>query len=104
MRQIRDVLRLKFAQGLSERAIAMSLGLGKGSVGTYLRRARAAGLNWPLPDGLDDDGLELLLFPASPTVPGSEPPCSRLVDDRQGAAQARGHSDAAVAGISGAVS
>lgn len=61
MRRIRDVLRLRFAQGLSERAIAASLGLGKGSVGTYLRRARDAGLAWPLPEGLDDDSLELLL-------------------------------------------
>ena len=30
----------------------------------YQRRARLAGLTWPLPDGLDDDSLELLLFPA----------------------------------------
>lgn len=74
MRRIRDVLRLKFAQGLSERAIAASLGLGKGSVGTYLRRVRDAGLSWPLPDGLDDDGLELLLFPSSPTVPDPSRP------------------------------
>ncbi|SFQ79366.1 hypothetical protein SAMN05421764_1285 [Donghicola eburneus] len=74
MRRIRDVLRLKFAQGLSERAIATSLGLGKGSVGTYVRRAREAGLGWPLPEGLDDDGLELLLFPASPTVPDPNRP------------------------------
>ena len=29
MRRIRDVLRLKFAQGLSERQVAASLGLGK---------------------------------------------------------------------------
>jgi transposase len=74
MRRIRDVLRLKFAQGLSERAIATSLGLGKGSVGTYVRRAREAGLGWPLPEGLDDDDLELLLFPASPTVPDPNRP------------------------------
>ena len=74
MRRIRDVLRLKFAQGLSERAIAGSLGLGKGSVGAYLRRAREAGLSWPLPEGLDDDSLELLLFPASPTVPDPDRP------------------------------
>jgi hypothetical protein len=74
MRRIRDVLRLRFAQGLSERAIATSLGLGKGSVGAYLRRAREAGLGWPLPDGLDDDSLELLLFPASPTVPDPDRP------------------------------
>ncbi len=74
MRRIRDVLRLKFAQGLSERAIAASLGLGKGSVGAYLRRAREAGLSWPLPDDLDDDSLELLLFLASPTVPDPNRP------------------------------
>ena len=74
MRRIRDVLRLKFAQGLSERAISASLGLGKGSVGSYLQRARQAGLSWPLPEGLDDDGLELLLFPASPSVPDPNRP------------------------------
>ena len=74
MRGIRGVLRLKFAQRLSECAIAASLGLGKGSVGTYSRRARDAGLSWPLPDGLDDDDLELLLFPASPPVPGPNHP------------------------------
>lgn len=74
MRRIRDVLRLKFGQGLSERQVAASLGLSKTSVGTYLHRARQAGLTWPLPQGLDDDGLELLLFPAAPTVPDPERP------------------------------
>lgn len=34
-----------------------------------MRRAQQAGLVWPLPDGLNDDGLELLLFPASRSVP-----------------------------------
>lgn len=74
MRRIRDVLRLKFGQGLSERQVAASLGLSKTSVGTYLYRARQAGLTWPLPQGLDDDGLELLLFPGAPTVPNPERP------------------------------
>ena len=45
MRRIRDLLRMKSAQGLSDRAIAASLGLGKGSVGGYLRRARDARLS-----------------------------------------------------------
>src|SRR5690554_3858303 len=48
MRRIRDVLRLKHAQGMGERAIAASLGLGKGTVGTYLARARRVGLEWLL--------------------------------------------------------
>ncbi len=81
MRRIRDVLRLKFAQGLSGRAIAASPGFGKGSVGAYLRPAREAGLNWPLPDELDDDSLEPLPFPASPTVPDP----TRPVPDRSAA-------------------
>lgn len=63
MRRIRDLLRLKFAQALSDRAIAASLGMSKGAVGSYLSRARVAGLSWPLPVDLDDDALDLLLFP-----------------------------------------
>ena len=74
MRRIREVLRLKYAQGLSERAIAASLGLGKGTVGAYLGRARTAGLTWPLPGALTDDDLDLLLFPAAPPVPDRERP------------------------------
>jgi hypothetical protein len=54
-------------KGFGERAIARSLGLGKATVGGYLARARQAGLLWPLAPELDDDSLELLLFP-SPTM------------------------------------
>ena len=64
MRRIREVLRLKHAQGLPERVIAQTLGLSNGVVNGYLKRARHAGLEWPLPEEIDDDGLELLLFPA----------------------------------------
>lgn len=78
MRRIRDLLRLKHAQGLSEREISAALGISKGAVGSYLSRARAAGLSWPLPPELDDDDvLELLLFPG---VAGSRRP-GRAVPD-----------------------
>jgi hypothetical protein len=63
MRWIREVLRLRH-QGLTERVIAQMLGVSNGVVHGYVRRARLAGLSWPLPEGLDDEGLELLLFPA----------------------------------------
>ncbi|USQ74344.1 IS21 family transposase (plasmid) [Roseomonas mucosa] len=63
MRKIRDVLRLGWGQGLSQRVIARSLGLSQGVVHAYLRRARSAGLGWPLPDETSDAGLEALLFP-----------------------------------------
>ena len=63
MRRIREVLRLRH-QGLTERVIARMIGVSNGVVHGYLRRARFAGLTWPLPEGMNDDGLELLLFPA----------------------------------------
>ena len=69
MRKIREVLRLRFGQGLAQRAIGQSLRLSAGAVNGYLSRARRAGLSWPLPDDLDDDRLEKLLFPPVPDVP-----------------------------------
>jgi predicted transcriptional regulator len=54
MRQIREVLRLRFASELPQRAIAKSLGLSQGAVSGYLSRAGAAGVSWPLSAELDD--------------------------------------------------
>ena len=68
MRRIRDLLRPKFENGLSSRVIAASLGISKGAVGEYLRRARAAGLAWPLPEEMTDTALERRLFPTAPDV------------------------------------
>ncbi|MCC2654355.1 MAG: transposase [Microvirga sp.] len=45
MRRIRDVLRLRHQQGLTERVIARTLGVSNGVVHGYLRRARLAGLS-----------------------------------------------------------
>ena len=47
MRQVYEVLRLKWGQGLSERKIAQSLGISRPAVAEYVRRAQAAGLSWP---------------------------------------------------------
>src|SRR3954469_9216717 len=66
MRQIREVLRLRFASELPQRAIAKSLGLSQGAVSGYLSRARAAGVSWPLAEDLDDVQLEALVFPPPP--------------------------------------
>ena len=76
MRRIRDLLRLKFENGLSSRLIAASLGISKGAVGDYLQRVQVAGLSWPLPHDMTDTALERLLFPgqrATMAVPRAEP-------------------------------
>jgi transposase len=70
MRKIREVLRLKWDQGLSQRAIGTSCSLGTGTVCEYVGRASAAGLTWPLPDDLSDIQLEELLFPPPPETGG----------------------------------
>jgi transposase len=63
MRQVHAVLRLKWAVGLSDRQIAHRLSLSRPTVANYVQRARAAGLSWPLPGGLDATALEQRLFP-----------------------------------------
>jgi transposase len=69
MRKIKEVLRLKWGKDMSNRQIATSCGIGRPTVGEYLRRAQEAGLSWPLPADLDDTGLERLLFPPPPDMP-----------------------------------
>ncbi|MEX2489921.1 MAG: IS21 family transposase [Pseudomonadales bacterium] len=66
MRKIKEVLRLSVETGLSQRGIAQALNLGLGTVSTYLKRARQAGINWPLPAKMDERTLGRLLFPSQP--------------------------------------
>ena len=66
MRKLKDVLRLRFELGLSQRQIARSCSVGLGTVHDYLQRAEAAGVKWPLPEGWDEQKLESALSAASP--------------------------------------
>ena len=63
MRKIREILRLKYEQGLSHREIAQACAIGAGTVSRYLRKTTARGVGWPLPAELDDAALEADLFP-----------------------------------------
>jgi transposase len=62
MRKVREVLRLRHALGVSERQIAVTIGVSRSTVGEYLRRAAVIGITWPVPEGLDDAELERRLF------------------------------------------
>lgn len=77
MRQVREVLRLKFEGKLGSRRIAESLGgIGRTTVDEYVTRFKASGLAWPLPDDVDDVRLEAKLFPST----GKEQPIRVMPD------------------------
>ena len=63
MIKLKEILRLKCEAKLSLRQIARSLGLSTGVISKYLKRAEAAGLSWPLPEGMSDAKLEARLQP-----------------------------------------
>jgi hypothetical protein len=58
MRQVREVLRLKFVGGVPTQEIARPIGVAASTVRATLRRLRTAGLSWPLPEEMTDAALE----------------------------------------------
>ena len=77
MRQIHEILRLKYQNQLSLREIARSCGLPVSTVGDYVKRAEAAGLTWPLPEGMSEEELTKQLFGSGLEAP---PQCQPLPD------------------------
>jgi len=70
MRRVREILRLKYEGGASERAIARSLGIARSTVALTLERAAAAKLSWPLPATLTDRVLEAMLYASAGAAQG----------------------------------
>ena len=66
MRKLKEVLRLRYDLGLGQRQIARSCSIGQGTVSEYLKRAEAAGVSWPLPEGWNDRQLEAAVFGRTP--------------------------------------
>jgi transposase len=64
MRKIREVLRLALQAKLSGNSIAKSVGISRGAVQEYVRRAELHKLTWDKIQELDDTGLDRLLYPA----------------------------------------
>lgn len=74
MRKIREVLRLKYEARLSDKQIAQSVGCARSTAQECLRRARAAGIGWPLPLDVDDAALIAQLYPSEAEVVAYPPP------------------------------
>lgn len=62
MRKIKEVIRLKYEAGISNRAIASACKVSNSTVGEYLKRAEQAGIGWPLGE-IGEDELIQKLFP-----------------------------------------
>ncbi len=60
--KIKEVLRLKFTAGLSNRQIAASCGASHSTIGQYLRRTQEAGIGWQLPEQMSETELDQRLF------------------------------------------
>ena len=63
MRQIREIMRLRKDKQLSYDKIGQALGMSKRTAIRYMDRAEKANLTWPIPETMDDEQLERLLFP-----------------------------------------
>lgn len=77
MRSVREILRLSLELNFSANDIHHIVGLSRGAVQKYINAAKAQGLNWPLPEELDDRSLENLLVPREKSEPPKydEPDC-----------------------------
>ncbi|MDP1698526.1 MAG: IS21 family transposase [Xanthomonadaceae bacterium] len=76
MHQLRELLRLHFDEGLSQRLIARGLSVVRSTVERVLKRFVAAGLAWPLDPDLSDEELERRLY-CSPAHQGAAKRCAR---------------------------
>lgn len=73
MRKIKELLRLTYGFGCSQRHVARTCGMARSSVSEYLARAEQAGISWPLPEGMSEAELEKKLF-ATPLAPAEKRP------------------------------
>ena len=83
MRKIKEILRLKYACGLSKREIGRSCNVARSTVADYLMRARAVGVNWPDAAELTEAQLEERLFPTKhlpSSVHRPPPDCEHIYD------------------------
>jgi transposase len=70
MRQVRDILRLKYVGDVPIREIARRVGVAASTVRATVKRFEVTGLTWPLPDEMTDAALEERLFTPTGTKQG----------------------------------
>ena len=66
MKKIREILRLRFELGRTQREIAKSCNLSTSTVGGCLARCKREELSWPLPEEMSDSELERRVYRIDP--------------------------------------
>ena len=102
MRKINEVLRLK-KECCRNRAIARSCQISHSTVGEYLKRAEAAGLTWPLPEGLTEEQLQRLFIRGGGSYRGSTKAHAGLEASARGIEETERDLAPAVDGIPGSL-
>lgn len=84
MRKTKEILRQKWTLGRTHRAIATSVGVSAGAVGSVLSRASGAGLtSWSEVETLDESRLEAMLYEApARRAERPEPDCAWIHRER----------------------
>ena len=73
MRKIKEILRLKWVVGLSDRQTGASLKIAHSTVGEYVKRAERAGLDWSQAENMTETELKDRLFPVKKSDPEASP-------------------------------
>ena len=65
MKQILEIMRLRYGLSCSQQAVSDATGIARSTVKDYLLRVQAAGLSWPLPQEMTNEQLNELIFPSN---------------------------------------
>lgn len=85
MRKTKEILRHKWALGLTHREVAQSVGVSVGAVWLTVHRAAGAGLDWATVDEIDDADLEARIYGRDglPDRVRPVPDCARIDLERR---------------------
>ena len=74
VRKVKEILRLSLKEGMSQREIAQSTGVGKTTIQEVLAKTRAAGLDWALLSTMREyDILKKVVYPTVISGTASRP-------------------------------
>lgn len=82
MVKYREILRRK-SMGISVRNIAFSCKCSTATVRTVVDRAKACGLEWPLPEEMNDAAIRAVIYPKKPKVDASKAGIDHAHVDRE---------------------